>query len=80
VRENPVSSILDVFITDAPSGEMNVFLYDLAGRIMFSSEAEAESGDVVELSISTRGLPAGAYILEARGVDVRLRQTVVILE
>lgn len=63
IYPNPVENDLNVKIGESIQGDVTISLYDFAGSLISSQQANKTS-DVAHFSINVANLPAGAYVVK----------------
>jgi hypothetical protein len=58
---NPFHGSTTISFAVPQAGPVTLKLYDLRGRLVRHVEAEAEAGDLQQITLDGRGLPSGAY-------------------
>jgi chondroitin-sulfate-ABC endolyase/exolyase len=76
VYPNPVATTLNVNLTENEDGPVELFIYDMSGRLITASQFNAVKG-VNIFSLSVAKLPDGIYMVQAKkGTKVRNRKFV----
>jgi hypothetical protein len=78
VYPQPTTSILTCRLNIAQPGELEIKLYDLAGRIVKSQRLNATSGEM-ETTLDVSELAGGVYMLEAGSNGVKSTKRIVVV-
>jgi hypothetical protein len=74
---NPSNGIVTAEYYTASSGKLQIKVYDIAGRLVFTKQDKSIKGSNI-YQVNLRNLKAGNYFLEITGITEKLREKFVI--
>jgi hypothetical protein len=76
VHPNPSDKELTVLLRQPVTNEALIYIYDLSGRQIFKNDV---SSGMKQITISTKDIPSGAYLLRVTGADKIYQKKIIIV-